>query len=228
QIVDLVELGDDMARPTRFAVRGFALDHLQEALPHVHRRDEQFLELRSLRMAGQVMKQVDDVGRYCRIRCEEPDIGVGTRRLDVIVAGADMRVAAQSHPVLEHDQRNFGVGLESKYAVGYMCADFFELLRPVQVARFIESCGQLDDAGDLLPRLGGLDQRTHEGRVVTDAIDGHLDRERPGVIGCLMDKALTLESKLSYGWWIRMSPASIAVKISDSASASRVTGCGIH
>ena len=96
-----------------------------------------------------------------------------------------MRVAAQPHPVLEHDQRNLGVSLEAEHAVGDVRADFLELLRPVQIARFIESCRQLDDAGDLLPRFRGLDQRTHERRVVTDAIDGHLDRQRPGVVGRL-------------------------------------------
>ncbi len=94
-----------------------------------------------VRVAGKVMKQVDDVGRYCRIRGKEPYVGVGPRRLDVIVAGADMRVAAQSHAVLEHDQRDLGMGLEAEYAVGYVRADLFELLRPVEVAGFIESCG---------------------------------------------------------------------------------------
>src|SRR6476646_6531408 len=99
------------------------------------------------------MKQVDDVARYCRIRGKESHVGVGARRLDVIVAGPNVRVAAQSHAVLEHDQRDLGMSLESEYAVGYVRADFFERLRPVEVACFIESCGQLDDAGDLLPRF---------------------------------------------------------------------------
>ncbi len=44
EVLELVHLGDDPRGPARAGMLDLAADQLQEALPHVHRRDEQLVE----------------------------------------------------------------------------------------------------------------------------------------------------------------------------------------
>ena len=69
----------------------------------------------------------------------------------------------------------------------------------MQVALFVETGLQLDDAGHLLAGLGGPDQRADEGRVVADAVHRHLDRNGARVVAAVLMSRSTLSSKLSKG-----------------------------
>ena len=69
----------------------------------------------------------------------------------------------------------------------------------MQVALLVEPRLELDDARHLLAGFGRPDQRADERRVVADAVDGHLDRERPRVVRGRLDEALDAVLKLSYG-----------------------------
>ena len=53
----------------------------------------------------------------------------------------------------------------------------FELLRPLNVALFVEAGLQFHQHGYLLLILNGFEQRLDNGRITADAIERHLDRE---------------------------------------------------
>ena len=159
-----------------------ARDEIEEPLAHARRGDEQPPEGRHFGTAGEVMEQADHVGRDHRVARQQPDVRVQPRRADVVVAGADMRVAAQPPRFLADDERDLGVRLERQAAHRDVCAGALELRCPMQVALLVETRLQLDDAGHLLARFRCLDQRANEGRVVADAVNRHLDRDGARVV----------------------------------------------
>ena len=67
------------------------------------------------------------------------------------------------------------MGFEPAHAKGYVCAGALEFSRPVQIALLVEARLDFHDAGDLLAPFRRAYQRFDEGRVVADAISGHLD-----------------------------------------------------
>ena len=134
-------------------------------------------------MPGEIVEEIDRVFGEARIAGQKAEVGVEPGGLDMIVAGADVNVAPQAASLFADDQGGLGVGLESGDAEGDVSADALELGGPVQVAFLVETGLDLHDAGDLLALLGGADQRLDEGRIVADAIGGHLDRHGLRVVG---------------------------------------------
>jgi hypothetical protein len=53
---------------------------------------------------------------------------------------------------------------------------------PMQISLFVEASFYLHDAGDLLSLFSGPNQRFNKGRIVTDTICGHLDRDGLGIV----------------------------------------------
>ncbi len=98
-------------------------------------------------------KRLHDVRRQRRIARQQPDIGIEPRRLDVIVAGADVGVRAQAGALFPNHQRDLRVGLQRHVADGDVGAGPFELRGPVEVALLVKPRLQLDHAGDLLAAL---------------------------------------------------------------------------
>ena len=158
------------------------LDQLEKPRAHGRGATRSVSQCGSLRVASQVVKQVDDVACERWIAREEPDIGIESGRAHVVIAGADVRVTAQSGRLLAHDQRRLGMRLQAAYAKDHMGASPFQLRGPVQVALLVESGLELDHARHLFARFGRLDQRSDKGRVIANPIDGHLDRDRSGIV----------------------------------------------
>ena len=95
-IIQLVHLGDDARGPAGPMIGRLAGDQIDEPMAHARRRHQQPLKGWLCRAPGQVMKQVDDIGGDRGIARQEPDVRVESRRLDVIVARADVRVGPQT------------------------------------------------------------------------------------------------------------------------------------
>ena len=68
----------------------------------------------------------------------------------MVVAGADVRVAAQAVVVLAHDQDHLAVGLQPDDAVGDVDADVLQPARELDVGRLVEARLELDHHRDLL------------------------------------------------------------------------------
>src|SRR6266550_517439 len=108
---------------------------------------------------------------------EQSDVSVDARRLRVVVAGADMRVALDAISLATHDKRRLRVRLHCWQAVGDVNTVILERSRPGDVVRFVEACLQLDQHRDLFPSLSRLGQRPHHAGVSRSAVQSHLDGE---------------------------------------------------
>ena len=73
----------------------------------------------------------------------------------MVVAGAEMAVAAQAVGFAAHDHRHLGVRLEPHHAVHDVRAGFLQAVRQLDVGFFVESRAQLDDDRDVLAGLRG-------------------------------------------------------------------------
>ena len=96
---------------------GDAADLLDEALAQGERRDEQLAEVRGPPEAGEVVEEIGDVVRDRLVGGEQPEVLVDARRQRVVVAGADMDVAAQAARLAADDERRLRVDLQAGDAV---------------------------------------------------------------------------------------------------------------
>ena len=80
------------------------VDQFQEPRPQAVRRDEQPAECALTGQAGQDVEQVRDVGTDLRSAREQPQVHVQPGRLGVVVARADVDVAAQAGPLAADDE----------------------------------------------------------------------------------------------------------------------------
>ena len=122
----------------------------------VLRRDDQLLPLVPLRVAGEEIEQRRDVVRHRLVGGEQAQVGVEQRRGRVVVAGAEVDVAADLLAFLADDQRQLAVRLEVHEAEHDVHAGPFHLPRPADVVRFVEAGLELDQRRDVLAVLGRL------------------------------------------------------------------------
>ena len=116
-----------------------------------------------------------------RARGEQADVGVEARGDGVVVAGAEMGVAADDAVGVAADQqRELAVGLEAEDAVEDLHAGVFELAGPADVGGLVEAGHQLDDDGDFLG-LRGVGEGAEHGRVFAGAVEGLLHGDDGGV-----------------------------------------------
>ena len=101
----------------------------------------------------------------------------------MVVAGAQVDVAAQAVFLAAHQHQHLGVGLVAEHAVHDVGADFFELGRPADVGLLVEAGHQLQHHGHLGALLRRADQVLHQHRIGAGAIDRHLDGDDAGVVG---------------------------------------------
>ena len=134
---------------------GLALDSLQELGPDRHRRDEQLAVLALAAVPGEVVEQLGQVGAEIGVGGQQAEVLVAHGRLRVVVAGADVAVAADAVGLLAHDEEDLGVRLEADQPVHDVDAGLFEQLRPFDVGLLVESCLELDERDDLLVLLAG-------------------------------------------------------------------------
>ena len=148
-----------------------------------------FFQRGGLGVAGEEVEEVGHVLAQVGRRREERQVGVDAGRLRVVVAGAEVDVAAQPGPLAAHHQRHLAVGLEAEQAVDHVDARLLEPPRPGDVVGLVEARLDLDDGGDLLAVLGGPGEGAHEGAVAAGPVQGLLDGEDVGVVGGLLDEA---------------------------------------
>ena len=159
------------------------------------RRDEQLAELLRPAEAGEVVEEVGDVGGDVLVGREDADVLVEARRDRVVVAGADVDVAAQPVALAADDERRLRVDLQVGEAVDDVDAGLLERAALLDVAALVEARLQLDEAHALLARLGGADERRDDGRLLARPVHGRLQRAHGGVGGGGADEALDASSR---------------------------------
>ena len=137
-------------------------------------------------VAGEVVEQLGDVVAELVVDREHAEVLVENRGLGVVVAGADVAVAADAVGLLAHDEQDLGVGLQPDEAVHDVRAGLFQHPGPLDVGLLLEAGFELDERDHLLAGFGGLRQRRDDaGFVAAGSVERLLDREhvriaRPG------------------------------------------------
>lgn len=145
------------------------------------------------------LKREDASGAELLVAGEQAEIGINFRGGVVVVAGAEVQVAADAVFLAADNERDFAVGLEAGQTVNDVAAGFFKLLCPVDVVFFVKARFQLDKHRDLFAVFGGFDERRDDGRVAADAVESLLDGEYvSSSAACAMN--CTTQSNVSYGW----------------------------
>ena len=99
----------------------------------------------------------------------------------MVVAGAEMRVAAHAAALAPHHQAEFGVGLELGETEHDLHASRFERASEADIGLLVEPGAQLDHRRDRLAAFRRLDQRLDDRAVARRAIQRLLDRHHGGI-----------------------------------------------
>jgi hypothetical protein len=136
-----------------------AADEAQEALGHGQRRHQQRAVVVDLGVGGEVVEDHVHALGDLRIAGEQAQVGVEAGGDGVVVAGAQVAVAAGDAVLVAADQHGqLAMGLEADDAVEDLHAGVFHAARPADVRGLVEAGHQLDDQRGFLGG-GGLDQR---------------------------------------------------------------------
>src|SRR3546814_52413 len=106
----------------------------------------------------------------------------------MVVARAQVHVAAQLATLAAHHQQHLGVGLVADHAVDHLHARFLQAVGEAEVGLLVEARAQLDHHGDVLAVARSLHQVLDDRRVLAGPVKGLLDRQHARVVGGLADE----------------------------------------
>ena len=130
--------------------RGLRADAVAQPAAQALGRDEQHAVADGAAVAGEVVEQLGELGAELGVGGEQAEVLVERGGLRVVVAGADVAVAADAVVLLTHDEEDLGVGLQPDEAVHHVDARFFQHPRPFDVGLLVEARLELHERDDLL------------------------------------------------------------------------------
>ena len=158
---------------------------LRNRAAQVGRRHHQLLQARRIRIAGQGAEERRRVLGDRLRRRHQAEVGVDARRPLVVVAGAEVHVAAQAVRRPPDDQADLRVRLVAADAVDHVRARLLERARPAGCCAPRRSARSARPARSpaccARPRAAGRDDR----RPDAGAIQRLLDRQHVGIVGRL-------------------------------------------
>src|ERR1700694_3426112 len=181
-----VDLEDDAAtaRPG-----GLPLDHADDVGAQAHWGHQQPAESTLAAVAGQEVEQLGHVCTELGIRRQQADVLIDLRGLGIVVAGADVYIAADAVGLSPNDERDFGLRLEPDAAIDDVVGHLLERLGPGDVRLFVTASLQFDERHDLFAALGRADQRTDDRTHWTGGpIKRLLDGQDVGVLSRRVDE----------------------------------------
>ena len=143
-------------------------DHL---LPHGARRHQQAAVGSLVRIAGQGVEQVRNVGADIRVAGEIAEVRVDAAGHRVVIACPHVHVAADSVGFAAHHQAHLGVSLESQDAVDHVHALVLKCSRPGDIVLLVETRLQFEQHRHLLLVFPRLHERRHDGGVGTHPVE---------------------------------------------------------
>ena len=184
-----VHLGDDPRRAAGLGVCSASRSmSVVEPAGQLDRGHDQLVPGPSLGITGQQVEQGAGVFAELGAAGEEAQVGVEPGGGRVVIARAQVDVAADAVVLAADDERGLAVGLQSDDPVDDVNAGLLEHPGLVDVVFLVEPGLELDQGGDLLAVLGGAGQGADDRVGVGGAVEGHLDRQDLGVLGRLLDE----------------------------------------
>ena len=135
---------------------GLPLDQAHTLLGQIQRRNQQRPVVGVLGVGSQKTENIVNRAGNFRVGREQAEIGVDFGRSRVVVAGAEVRVAAgHAIGIAPHQQRKLAVRLQTHQPMEDLHACIFQIARPADIGRFIEARFQFHHRGDFLVCRGG-------------------------------------------------------------------------
>src|SRR6185312_11177470 len=156
-------------------------DQILQPHPHSERRDQQPAEIGLVGTTGELVEQIGRVHADLLIRGEEAEIGIKTAGRRVVVAGAEMDVAADALRFAPNNERDLAVDFQAHQAVDHVHALALQRPRPFDITLLIEACLQFHEHGHLFAVFNGIEQRFDDRGLAPYPIERHLDGEHIGV-----------------------------------------------
>ena len=168
---------DDHARRTPFAgMLGLPLNQAHTLLGQIQRRHQQRPVAGVLRVGSQKTENIVNRAGNLRVGREQAEIGIDAGRGRVVVAGAQVSVLpGDAIGIAPHQQRKLAVRLQAHQPVEDLHPGIFQIARPANVRRFIETRFQFHDSGDFLVGRGRHQSRNNRrmlARPVKRLLDG--------------------------------------------------------
>ena len=138
---------------------------------------------------GQVVEELGQVRADRLVAGKDAVVAVLAGGPCVIVARAQVGVAAKTVVVLAHDKDQLAVRLQPQHAVGHVNAVGSQGVGPLDVGGLVEAGLQLDHDGHLLAVPRRFHQVVDDGAFGSHPVEGHLDGAHLGVADRLPQKA---------------------------------------
>ncbi len=183
-----VHLGADGRRLSLLRASRLSFNQLHDPLAHVRGRHHQLPHPRWVGKPRQRIEKRRGVHANLWRRGEQAEIRIQPCRAVVVVARAEVHVAADAPWRAPHHQTDLRVHLQSANAIDDVCAGFLERARPLDVPLFVKAGHQLDDHRHLFALDGRPLQRLDDRRVRTWPVQRLLDGEHLRIIGRLLDQ----------------------------------------
>ena len=135
-----------------------------------------------------MVEQVGDIGADLRVGGEDADVFVDPGGAMVVVARADVAVAADAIGFLANSHCDLRVNLQAEQAIGDMDPRLFEATGPADVRCLVEPGLELNEHGDLLALFGRLDAGIDDRAAAGGAVERDLDGQHVGVVRGLVDE----------------------------------------
>ena len=135
-----------------------------------------------------MVEQVGDIGADLRVGGEDADVFVDPGGAMVVVARADVAIAADAVGFLANSHCDLGVDFQAEQAIGDMDPRLFEPTGPPDVRGLVESGLELDEHGDLLALFGRLDAGIDDRATAGGAVERDLDGQHVGVVRRLVNE----------------------------------------
>src|SRR5579883_544992 len=158
-----IHLRNDACRPSGARVRGLAIELRDEGLVQAERRLNETVELRCLGEAGELQEELVHVLADLVIVGEEAVVGVLARGPWVVVAGAEVTIAANAAGLPAYHHRELCMRLVADDAVHDVRSRLLQTVGELNVGFFIEAGAQLDDDRHVFAGSGGGNQRIYDG-----------------------------------------------------------------
>ena len=185
---DRVRFEEQPARLASTSKLDLVVDVLQNERLHLQGRHPQHVvvvrHVLKRHVAEELRRIAADRGA-CR---DKRQVGVELRRLLVVIARAELRDVLDAVVGLAGDAADLAVHLVVAETVDDVASGLLKTLRPFDVVALVEAGAQLEQRGDLLAVLGGVDERLGEVRLAGQAVERDLDRDDARVARRLAQK----------------------------------------
>src|SRR5436853_7906116 len=116
-----------------------AIDHRQQTVAQIHRRNKQPAEFGLARITGKIVEYIRNVRCYRLIGRQQAEIFIDSGGRRTVVPGSDVNVSTEQSVLSPDHKRDLAMRFQPHDPVDDVDADLLQLSRPAYVVLFVES-----------------------------------------------------------------------------------------